>query len=306
MSEASAEDMSQVAPDTPISKLLGGSLARHAALLKELGYDEVHEFCNIPAAELSSLLQTLKERGVPPGHLGKIQRKLEALRSEVWELPTPSLPESAPPEADAAAQSATEAAVPPVPKTSQPTVATATSPSEPAESSVGLAAFPLARTFLKLVDVDGHRRSFFGRDDPTMKLNNWQCCMNKHVLALVRSKPELLRKSGKEWKLGAYHQEAAALVNSDRDFHYVKPSGSRGANRTSSTTPSSSAEPEASGTKKRSSQRQGVMTPDERTLRLAELPALITNKREEVRYHTLHMPRTQHASRLSEHSIHTS
>ena len=82
MSEAPAKE-APPEPDTPISRLLGGTIARHAALLKELGYDfhGVSDFHHTPAAELTTLLQTLKERSVPDGHLGKIKLKLEELRS---------------------------------------------------------------------------------------------------------------------------------------------------------------------------------------------------------------------------------
>ena len=60
---------SKQAPDTPISRLLGGTLARHAALLKELGYDEVDDFRNIPPSEVSNLLVSLEKRHVPEGHI---------------------------------------------------------------------------------------------------------------------------------------------------------------------------------------------------------------------------------------------
>ena len=290
MSEASGE---KAPPDTPISRLLGGTIARHSALLKELGYDEVEYFHHIPAAELKHLLQSLKERDVPEGHLGKIARRLEALRSpatptaEQAQTTSPPSCATAPPKPpDAAAPTATEAAGPSKPP-KPPTVSTAAPPSEPLQS-VDVAAFPCAVAFLKLVDVPGHRRPVYARDDPTMKLNQWQLCMNKHTLALIKAKPQLLRRSGTEWKLGAYHQEAAAMVDKDPDFHYTKFKGSRGANSISDDTVNDTASASGSSAEQRSSQRKMVvMTADVRTLRLAELPALIAHKKEEVRTHYL-------------------
>ena len=47
MSEASGE---KAPPDTPISRLLGGTIAKHSALLKELGYDEVTSGCAVDFA----------------------------------------------------------------------------------------------------------------------------------------------------------------------------------------------------------------------------------------------------------------
>ena len=41
--------------------MLGATLARHAALLKELGYDERDDFKNISPTELSELLASLKD-----------------------------------------------------------------------------------------------------------------------------------------------------------------------------------------------------------------------------------------------------
>ena len=128
-----------------------------------------------------------------------------------------------------------------------------------------------------------------------MKLNEWQLCMNKHTLALIQAKPQLLRKSGTEWKLGAYHREAAELVDKDPDFHYAKSKGSRGANGSSlSDDTVDDASASGSSAEKRSSLRKVVMTADVRTLRLAQLPALITHKKEEVRTHYLTLRMHRH------------
>ena len=57
-----AEGQEEVEPPaTPVSKMLGATLARHAALLKELGYDERDDFKNISPTELSELLASLKD-----------------------------------------------------------------------------------------------------------------------------------------------------------------------------------------------------------------------------------------------------
>ena len=272
---------------SPVSKLFGAILARHSALFKELGYDEVDDFRNIPEPELSTLLSTLETRNVPPGHIGKIRRRIESLQSpSETSPPTPSVPKATPPSAPQ------ETAIPAVPK---PNVVQESQepplplPSEPPQSAVNLADFPFATSFLHLVEA--HGRTYYGRDDHSLKLSDWHHCMNKHVLALVRSKPQLLRKSGKEWKLGAYYQEASQLVRCDPDFNFVKSSGSHSKQIPSSSQTEPSSE-DGSATK-RSSQRQVVMNHDERTLRLAALPGLIKNKKEEARNlshatHTLH------------------
>ena len=67
---------------TPVSSFLGTNLAEHSSLLKDAGYDDVSDFCNIDDEELSALADSLISQRVPIGHVRKIERLIKAIRQE--------------------------------------------------------------------------------------------------------------------------------------------------------------------------------------------------------------------------------
>ena len=276
------------APTSPVSSKLGIHLSKYAPLLKELGYEDASTWGLVEANELNDLVEELKKRHVPMGHLHAIRRTF--LRQSPGSNSNAPLHTPAP-SSTSGTLPATEQR-PPSSQHLQPNETESAPPTPPVGLSVS--NFPVAMSFLQLVET--HGRSYFGRDDQNIKLSRWQERINLHIIELVRSKPQLIRKGEKScgYKLGEYFDLARAAVQAEADagkFNFVKPSGSR-----SSTLPSpSSGDTDDHTAKPRTPKLERVtISPSVRQLRLAELPTLIKSKQEQVRsfsYYHSYLPR---------------
>ena len=83
----SPADASSTSEQTPLTKLLGGSLLAWRSTLRTLGYDDVTDYSNVDDAELEELHRLLTaEHGCPVGHANKLLRLIRSQRNGGREL----------------------------------------------------------------------------------------------------------------------------------------------------------------------------------------------------------------------------
>eukprot|EP00966_Prymnesium_polylepis_P326649 7382550-Prymnesium_polylepis.1 len=231
MEAAAADTAAADTAESPVKGFLEPlRLGEYRQVLKDAGYDDVDDFAAMDDAGVAGMQAALAAGGMKPGHLGKLLRVVNQLRTNQH---------GSKPAVDAGAAAAA-AAPPPPPQPSPPSPqsshAAATDPDAAAGGTPSvrpdaqaelpnLADWPLAQSFL--AQHGEHGRVYTGRDDHSLVLNPHQIAMNAAILKLIYKKPWQLRRDGRAgWKLGAYTVEARQMVDADPSFTYGKAKGS--------------------------------------------------------------------------------
>ena len=197
--------MSDAAPSSPLSALLG-NLGQHAAVLKELGYDEVADFDKVGNEELAVLKSTLIERGVPAGHVGRLERLFLSKRPQPKvEPPPPPITPPVPPPQEPPPQASGETHTPAA-------EAVAAAAAEPLDDlkPVDLTQWPKVKEFLD--NANGRTIFGCGPTKASVVLSPHEVAMNQAAVDLLRAKPQLLGWEGRLPKKGD-------LITACRDGH---------------------------------------------------------------------------------------
>lgn len=258
--------MSDAAPSSPLSALLG-NLGQHAAVLKELGYDEVADFDKVGNEELAVLKSTLIERGVPAGHVGRLERLFLSKRPQPKvEPPPPPITPPVPPPQEPPPQASGETHTPAA-------EAVAAAAAEPLDDlkPVDLTQWPKVKEFLD--NANGRTIFGCGPTKASVVLSPHEVAMNQAAVDLLRAKPQLLGWEGRLPKKGDLITACRALVE-ESGYNFVKGTSR---SKDAKTPPSGSATGGSAGGK---APVRVVVSRDQRELRLLELPSLINISRE--------------------------
>ena len=257
----SACAMGDAEPSSPLSALLG-KIGQHAALLKELGYDEVADFDKVGDEELAVLKSTLLERGVPAGHIGRLERLFLGKRPQPKvEPPRTPIPAPVPPPQEPLPQASGEAHAPAA-EADAAAAAEAVDDLEPKD----LTHWPKVKEFLD--NANGRTIFGCGPTKASVVLSTHEVAMNQAAVELLRAKPQLMGWEGRAPKKGDLIRACRALIEK-RGYNFVK-----------GTSRSKDAETPPSGSSRGKAPARVVVSRDQRELRLLELPGLINNLRE--------------------------